>query len=48
MRRKTRDFYAFEHIKQKNILKSLVFNQEGFTFALSKLKNKPSKQYDNL
>ena len=40
MRRKTRDFYVFEHKKQKNNLKSLVVNQEAFTFAPSKIKNK--------
>lgn len=36
---KTRKFYALEQKKQKNILKNLVLNQEGITFASSKIKN---------
>ena len=42
---KTRYFYVFQHEKRKNNLKKLVVIQEGFTFALSKLKNKQSKPY---
>lgn len=42
---KTRDFYVIQQEKQKNILKKLVVIQEGFTFALSKIKIKQPKPY---
>ena len=42
---KTRIFYVFQQKKRKNILKKLVVIQEGFTFALSKIKIKQPKPY---